>query len=115
LNSKYDCAINYNDDNNTTGREAHTPVEIQLGSQLINNSRFTDNSGNMQQKRVDQRVATVRKGGHGCAIDVVPARRSYSCTRQDQRPRYNYRPQTQRSSKHSLNWKINFLEFNQPF
>jgi len=57
----------------------------------------------MQQKRMDQRVATAGKRRCGDAFNVSTARRSFSCTGQDQRPRHHYRPQTQHSSKHSSN------------
>lgn len=68
-----------------------------------NKNIITDNSRNMQQKRMDQRVATAGKRRCGDAINVSTARRSFSCTGQDQRPRHHYRPQTQHSSKHSSN------------
>lgn len=68
-----------------------------------NKNIITDNSRNKQQKRMDQRVAAARKGRCGDAINVSTARRSVSCTGQNQRPSHHYRPQTQHSSKHSLN------------
>lgn len=60
---------------------------------------ISDYGGDMQQERLDQRVAAVGERGHCDAIDVGATRRSFGCTGQDQRPCHNYRPQTQRSSK----------------
>jgi len=50
-----------------------------------------------------QRVATTRKRRCSDAFNVSTARHSFSCTGQDQRPRYHYWPQTQHSSKHLSN------------
>lgn len=55
----------------------------------------------MQQKRVDQRASTVGERGNSDAIDVDATRRSVGRAGQDQRPCHNYRPQTQRPSKHT--------------
>lgn len=57
----------------------------------------------MQQKCVEQGVSTVREGGCSGSINACTARRSFGRSGQDQRPRYNYRPQAQHSSKHPLN------------
>lgn len=48
----------------------------------------------MQQKRLDQRVPTIRERGYNDTINVSTTRRSTSRAGQDQRPCYNYRPQT---------------------
>jgi hypothetical protein len=52
---------------------------------------------------MDQRITAIGERRYIGAIDVNTTRRSFGCTGQDQRPRHNYRPQTQYSSKHSLN------------
>lgn len=56
----------------------------------------------MQQKRLDQRVSTIRERGYSDAVNVSATRRNFGCVGQDQRPRHNNRPQTQYSSNNNI-------------
>jgi len=49
----------------------------------------------MQQKRVDQRTATVGKRRHSDAVGAGATGRCLGRSRQDQRPRHNHRSQAQ--------------------
>jgi len=60
----------------------YTNTYLGIAINLIkfnNNNIITDNSRNMQQKRMDQRVTTARKRRCSNAINFSTARRSISC------------------------------------